>query len=360
MGAIGKILGYVLLGVNAVIALLLVISAYSPHVDPQSHPFWACAGLFFPVWLLLNVLFLCFWLVCYMRYIFLPILAMVLCWGTIRDYCPINGWGKEAPEKSVKLLTYNTRAFALKAPHTKEKPNEVLQYLQQSDADIICLQEYIWGGKLKRKDIDFALHNYPYKHYQSLGKELNGLACYSRYPILSAKPLKNIDRLHGSVAYRLKIGNDTLLLINNHLESNKILKSDVEIYQDMVDNPDGEKLYGGLRKLMGKMAKATRARAEQVDVLVETVEHASEKHIVVCGDFNDTPVSYAHRSLTRTLKDAFAETGNGLGISYNLHRMYFRIDHILLSRHLKVHKCVVDDSTDASDHYPMWCSISFE
>ena len=193
-----------------------------------------------------------------------------------------------------------------------------------------------------------------------MGKGLNGLACYSRYHILSAKQLKSTARLHGSVAYRLKVDNDTLLLINNHLESNKILMSDVEIYQDMVDDPDGEKIYGGMQKLMGKMAKATRIRAEQVDVLAEAVENASEKHIVVCGDFNDTPVSYAHHMLTRTLKDAFAEAGNGLGISFNQHRMYFRIDHILLSRGLNVHECVVDDTTDASDHYPVWCSISIK
>ena len=187
----------------------------------------------------------------------------------------------------------------------------------------------------------------------------NGLACYSRYPILSAKQLKSTARLHGSVAYRIKVGADTLLLINNHLESNTILKSDVEVYQDMVDDPDGEKIYSGMQKLMGKIAKATRIRAEQVDVLAEAVENAPEKHIVVCGDFNDTPVSYAHQTLGRTLKDAFAEAGNGLGISYNQHRMYFRIDHILLSRNMKVHECVVDDTTDASDHYPGWCSISF-
>ena len=360
MGSIGKFLGYILLLLNAVVVVLMLVSAYSPHINPQSHPFWACAGLFFPIWLLLNLLFLCFWLVVYWRYTILPVLAMVLCWGTIRDYCPINAWGGSAPENSIKLLTYNTRAFALKASHTKEKPNEVLQYLLQSDADIICLQEYIWGGKLKKKDIDYALRSYPYKHYQSLGKGYNGLACYSRYPILSAKPLDNGSRLHGSVAYRLKVGNDTLLLINNHLESNKILKSDVDVYQDMVDDPDGEKIYSGMQKLVGKIAKATRIRAEQVDVLAEAVERASEKHVVVCGDFNDTPVSYAHRVLSRTLNDAFTEAGNGLGISYNQHRMYFRIDHILSSHRVKVHECVVDNTTKASDHYPMWCSISLE
>ena len=69
MGSIGKILGYVLLFLNAFIVVLMLVSAYSPYINPQSHPFWACAGLFFPIWLLLNLLFLCFWLVvcCFSR-----------------------------------------------------------------------------------------------------------------------------------------------------------------------------------------------------------------------------------------------------------------------------------------------------
>lgn len=360
MMGIGKFLRHVFLLFNAVVAVLMIVSAYSSYIDPQMHPFWACAGLFFPVWLLLNLLLLCFWWAVYTRYVLFPVLAMVVCWSTIGDYCPLNGWGGKVPENAIKFMTYNTRAFAQKASHTKEKSNEVLDYLQKSDADIICLQEYIWGGKLKRKDIDYALRDYPYKHYQPLSKGMNGLACYSRYPILSAKPLQHASQSHGSVAYRIKVGSDTLLVINNHLESNKILMSDVEIYQDMVDEPDGKKIYGGMRILMKKIAEATRIRAEQVDVLAGVVENATEKNIIVCGDFNDTPVSYAHRMLNRTLQDAFVEAGNGLGISYNQHRMYFRIDHILLSRNLKIYDCVVDDTTKASDHYPVWCHFSIK
>ena len=359
MNFTGKILGYILLGVNGIVMLALLLSAYSPHIDPQAHPVWSCTGLFFPVFLLFNLFFLFFWLVIYRRYALLPVLTFVLCWGTIRTYFPINGFGKDTPEDAIKILSYNTQAFGEKRLHTKEKRNDVLTYLQESDADIICLQEFIWGGKLKKKDIDYALRNYRYKHYHPLRKGLNGLGIYSRYPILSATPIKYESRQNGSIAYRIKVGNDTLLVINNHLESNKILKSDVETYQDMMDAPSGEKIFAGTRKLLKKMAEATTIRSKQADIVAELVKKAKEKYIVVCGDFNDTPVSYTHRVLHDQLEDAFVESGNGMGISYNRNRLYVRIDHILTSRSLKVSNCTVDNTTDASDHYPVWCYISF-
>ena len=360
MNRIGKLLGYIILTINAVSAVLLLVSAYSPYVSPQLFPVVSCLGLFFPFLLIANLLFLFFWLVVCRRYALLPLMVMMGCGGMIRTYFPVNGWGEDVPEDAIKVLSYNTRAFALKASHTREKSNEVLKYLQDSDADIICLQEYIWGGKLKKKDIDYALRDYSYKHYLSIGKGMNGLGCYSRYPILSANPIPYESNRNGSVAYRIKAGNDTLLVINNHLESNKILMSDVETYQDMVDAPDSQKLFAGTRKLMKKLAEATRIRAYQADAVVKTVKGAKEKHILVCGDFNDTPVSYTHRVLHEVLQDAFVESGNGLGISYYHNRLYFRIDHLLASKNLKVYRCTVDDTVKASDHYPVWCYISLK
>ena len=358
MRYIGRLLGYICLGVNAVVAALLFFSSYSPYLNPQTYPIASCAGLFFPIFLLLNLMFLVFWLVIYRKYALLPLLTLLVCWGAVRAYIPINLPGGQVPEEAIKVLSFNTRAFGEMKPHTKEKPNEVLEYLQNSDADIICLQEYIYGQGLKKKDIDYALRAYPYKHYLPLNKQWNGLGCYSRYPILSATPIKYDTNLNGSVAYRIKVGNDTLLVINNHLESNKILGSDVEAYHDMLENPDGEKLYVSTRKLLKKISDATAVRAKQADVVVETVKNAGEKNVIVCGDFNDTPVSYTHRVFQDVLKDAFIETGNGCGISYNRNRMYVRIDHLLVSEGMDVYECRVDDSVSASDHYPIWCYIT--
>ena len=363
MKFIGKILALVLLGINALVVLLMLVSAYSPYIDPYLHPMWSCSGLLFPVFLLANLLFLCFWAVVYWRYAFFPLLAFFCCWGSVRTYFPINFSQDEAPENAIKILSYNTCAFGNREKHTKAKPNRTLSYLQESDADIICLQEYIVGGELKKKDVDYALRKYPYRHYHKLGKSnsRNGLGCYSKYPILSATPVKYNSVGNGSVAYQIKVGNDTLLVINNHLETTRISESDVDIYNnDVIESRDGKKMSSGMWKLMKKMAAAIKIRAKQAETVAEHAEGFQGKGVVFCGDLNDIPISYAHRMMSKGLKDAFVESGNGLGISYNQHRMFFRIDHILLSKNLKVYNCTVDNSIDASDHYPIWCYISWE
>ena len=104
MKYIGKVLGWILLGVNAVIAVMLLFSAYSPYIQPQVHPVLSCAGLAFPVFLVLNVLFLFFWLVVYRKYMLFPLLTMALCWGAIRTYIPINWFADEKPaEGTIKI-----------------------------------------------------------------------------------------------------------------------------------------------------------------------------------------------------------------------------------------------------------------
>ena len=358
MRHVGRILAYIFLFLNAVVAGLLIVSAYSPYFNPHVHPIWSSAGLLFPLFLLANFLFLCFWLIVWPRCAFFPLLIFVCCWGSIRSYLPINLFQDEKTEESIKVLSYNTCAFGNLEPHTKETPNKVLSYLQKSDADIICLQEYILGGRLKKKDVDYALRDYPYRHYYSFAKGLNGLGCYSKYPILSSKPIIYKSESNASIAYQIKVGNDTLLVVNNHLESNRIGATEVDTYKEVIDAKDSKKVYTGLWQLLKKMAGAVTVRAGQAEMVSQTIKESPKEKIIVCGDFNDTPVSYTHRVMGDGLKDAFVESGNGLGVSYNKHRMYFRIDYILLSKNLKSFECTVDDTIDASDHYPIWCYIS--
>jgi endonuclease/exonuclease/phosphatase (EEP) superfamily protein YafD len=156
------------------------------------------------------------------------------------------------------------------------------------------------------------------------------------------------------------VGQDTLLVVNNHLESNKIYGEDVKIYEDMISMPNDRVVLTNAKKLLKKLEKPNTIRAKQADVVKEFINRSSVSNIIVCGDFNDTPISYTHRVLSEGMNDAFAESGNGFGFSYNKNRMYFRIDHILVSKNLSVYNCTVDNASDASDHYPIWCYISFK
>ena len=185
----------------------------------------------------------------------------------------------------------------------------------------------------------------------------NRIACYSKFPILSSRTLDYASEYNGSVVYELKMGEDTVMLINNHLESNKLTKEDKVVYESMLKSPETEKVKSGARLLIRKLAEASAIRAPQADSIAQEIAASRYPYIIVCGDFNDTPISYAHRVIEKGLNDAFTKSGRGLGISYNQNKFYFRIDNILASKNLKPYNCTVDRSIKESDHYPIWCYL---
>ena len=98
-------------------------------------------------------------------------------------------------------------------------------------------------------------------------------------------------------------------------------------------------------------------RAPQADSVAQAIEENRSRYMLVCGDFNDSPISYAHHKIGRGMTDAFSAAGTGFGFSYNQNRFYFRIDHIFSTPAFRVVKCEVDRSIKASDHYPIWCLL---
>ena len=81
------------------------------------------------------------------------------------------------------------------------------------------------------------------------------------------------------------------------------------------------------------------------------------KTFIVCGDFNDTPVSYAHHLFCSRMTDAYRATANGVGRTFNRNAMYVRIDHIFCSEEWKPFACTIDRSIETSDHYPVSCYL---
>lgn len=361
MRHLGRLVILLILAVNLVFTGLLLATAYSPYLQPTEHPVLSCLGLAFPIFLLIDIAFLLFWVIIQQyKCLLLPLAGLLLCLPQTRTYLPLNFHTDRLPEPNLKLLSYNIMGFGDSSPG--ERQNPVLTYLQESGADIICLQEYSTSKTPKhptQKTIDKLLADYPYRRIDTMGSlHSNKLACYSKLPILSARPLEYASTGNGTMLYELAWDDDTLLLINNHLESNKLTKEDKVVYEDMLRDPEKEKVESGMRQLVKKLAEAAALRAPQADSIAQAVSRSPHRYIIVCGDFNDSPISYAHRVIGQQLDDAFTESGRGLGISYHQNKFYFRIDHILTSRSLEAFNCTVDRSIDASDHYPITCRVA--
>lgn len=362
---LGKLLLYTLCIGNLLLTGGMLLVAYSPRLHPVSHPLLSSIGLTFPFFVIANLLYLFFWWgVEQFKISLLSLAGLILCFSDIRTLCPIHLIPSDVPKESIKLLSYNVMGF--NGCEKKNGRNEILSYLVNSDADIICLQEYATSGDAKQhltqKDVDKALKEYPYKALSMHGKRGHkGLACYSKFPILSAKAVSYKSSYNGSAVYWLKIGNDTVTLINNHLESNKLTKQDKVVYEELLKAPEKEKMKSGVRQLLTKLAEASALRSKQAEEIARQVKMAGDRPVLVCGDFNDIPLSYTYHTIRQDiLNDAFEDSGTGPGISYNQHHFYFRIDHILTSRHWEAYDCTVDRSIKESDHYPIWSKLLYK
>jgi endonuclease/exonuclease/phosphatase family metal-dependent hydrolase len=357
MKYISRLLGLILAAANILAVVGLWVCAFSSHIQPTVHPMWATAGLAFPILLAVNVAFIVWWLIVYRYYIWMSVLGLLVAYSPLHTYLPLHPFADEDPPlTAIKLLTYNCEAFAGDLPHKADAPNPVLDYLAGSGADIICLQEFVPGSHITEKVVNRALKDYPYHRSQQIHG--TGLAIYSRYPILSARDAQIPSETNGSMIYRVVVPWDTITIINNHLESNKLNADDKAVYREMMHDPEKDRVKSGSKLLLGKLATAVAHRAPQADSIASHIRLRKDEEVIVCGDFNDSPLSYAHRVIGEGLTDAFTQSGNGLGITYHENRFYFRIDHILVSKNLRTYRCTVDRSITASDHYPMWCYIS--
>ena len=164
----------------------------------------------------------------------------------------------------------------------------------------------------------------------------------------------NVNVTNGSAVFLLLMApGDTLRVVNCHLESMHLTPDDRAKYHRMVRAPETSDVDGSSRLLVSKISRAAVERARQADLVARYVERHREAGLLVCGDFNDTPISYTRRRIARGLTDAFRASGRGIGRSFNRDAIYVRIDHILCSKDWKPYGCHVDRSAAASDHYPV-------
>ncbi|MBR3454138.1 MAG: endonuclease/exonuclease/phosphatase family protein [Bacteroidaceae bacterium] len=346
---------YILVFISAMMSLGMIVCVFSTHFSPAKYPIISSWGLVFPFFLAINIVSLIFWLVVKWRIAWIPLLALVCCWGSIRAYIPFN-IPKKAPEKSIKLLSFNTQTFGKwfgRRNMKKFNENAVNQYIRNSGADIVCLQEILWIDDINQYKMDDI---YPYG-YLTVVPARSRLAIFSKYPIIDAEIITYPTVTNCSAIYHLLIEGDTITVINNHLESYKLKNDDKENYNEMINEKDVNKENS--KKLLNKISFADSLRALQTDVLYDLVEKElrCRDGVIVCGDFNDSPVSYVHYRLTRLLNDAYTQSGNGIGFSYYHNKMYFRIDHILVSDNYEAYEAKVDKSFKASDHYPIYTYI---
>lgn len=355
----------ILFGINIFTLLLLLSSYLSWNVSPERFSGFAYLGLGFAFTLAANAAFLIFW--CFIRkwkVVVLNVGVMILCYSPITAYFPLNIVREKAPEGSIKILSYNARGFAWDTNLKWDDSHPLVEYIKSVDPDIICMQEYLSAGKnINTKNLVKALEKYPYYSVTPLRKVIwyeYGLACFSKYPIKSVQPIPIVTSDNGSVLYQIDVNGKRITVINNHLESNRLTSNDKRLYKKLIKERTSNMFDEVAQNVERRLGGAYKVRAPQADLIAHYVSEQNTDATIVCGDFNDTPISYTYNTISKNLEDAFVETSFGPRITYHESYFWFRIDFILHSKNLKAYEFTVDNKMKLSDHYPVWTYLQFK
>jgi len=364
-----NIIKFIFLSLNLFAVGLMIISNLASGISPEKMLLPAYLSLILPFTITLNVFFVIFWLIFRKWFLLLSLVTLILSYDTCRNVFPINLNAKEKTEVAdsltFTLLSYNTHANALMIKHKPNKPNPVIQYMLDQDPDILCIQEFsVRDTKehLTEKDFLKIFSKYPYRFISYIvetGWSSYGVAVFSKFPLKNGKVLDLNSPQNTSIHVDVDFNGKFFRLYNCHLETNKLTESDVNMANRLRYELDAELIKGTTIHLSKKLGAAYPIRAQQADILAKSIE-LSPYPVLVAGDFNDVPSSYAYTKIRGDLKDAFVERGNGLGWTYNASVFKFRIDHIFYDPVFKLLDFKLDNKARHSDHFPLMCKLKFE
>lgn len=248
--------------------------------------------------------------------------------------------------KPFKILTYNVGKMSLSSDKMDKAVNTIRvdEFLRQEDPDIVCLQEF--SDKSQQAYENF-LAGLPYRyHYFASMNPLYGNVIFSRYPIIDSGRITFEGGTNMCIWADLDIDGDTVRIYNCHLQSNSI--SFTSLIQRMATK--GE-LSSEVREVHEKLKGSNTLRAKQVEAILDHCSTCPHP-LLICGDFNDTPVSHTYHMLHKGRKDSFAEAGKGFGASYAYFWPLLRIDYVLFPKDFSAGHNEIK-RVKYSDHYPV-------
>ena len=262
-------------------------------------------------------------------------------------------------EADFRVMSYNVKCFGILDKNSNLLREKVLETITAADADIVCLQEAYWAEKASDfPTVDALSKNLNAVSVQktqlaSVNHGVGGLAVVSRYKVINKYSHPFDSTANGFMYVDILMKNDTVRLYNCHLQSIMISDSDVEMSsrREGFNRENTEKA----KNLYLKFSEASARRALQVDMVVSTLDTCPYP-VILCGDFNDVPLSYTCFSILASgerLHDTFMERGDGNGRTFSIAGVDFRIDYIM---HSNVFKCLrhkVLNFNIANDHYPV-------
>lgn len=324
---------------NILVALLLLIACAVPYLTYDFFSFLTFLGLVVPFLVVGNFLFFLYWLLQRKRQMLTSLIILVVGYLVLGTFIKPNFGEENNSVGDLKVMSYNVRGFnRLEADRSLNTREKITELVASEKPDIICFQEV--GISMKSDFLDYP-YSFLDKFYDSNKVHLG---VFSKYPIVKAETIQFKNSINnGSYADILYKG-DTIRIYNVHMQSLGVTPGSGNVRSKPV-----EYVYDKVNHRFKRQMNQAK--------LVQKHKKDSPYPTLLSGDFNNTQFSSTYHLLKGEMKDTFIEKGTGLGRTYDLLFLPFRIDFIFADEHFDIvsHKNYDDKF---SDHFPIMSTFN--
>lgn len=355
-GFFGKLLVFILT-ILAVIGLIAMgLSVVNPYINPKQFVWISFFGLAFWVVFMFNVLVLFLLVLLWSKKAWISVLALLIAIPGINKSFSF-GSKKVEDNNSIRLMSYNICMFQLLDGNGdgEDAANQIIHMIREQSPDILCCQEFssFKKGVSRNKCITMFADSIglPFVYYNKKSN-YGGNVVFSKYPVAKVTDGTGFsqEKTYGVLVSVDAGEKGTFYLAGIHLVSNMITSGEIEKLTSANDYQQTLDTVG--KSVVKKLIHAYELRSDEVAEMIQGMPPI-DGPTILCGDFNDTPMSYTYRQMQKAgFVDTFTKVGRGIKPTYAGKLPLLRIDYIWANEgvtplNFKRYRY------KASDHYPI-------
>lgn len=362
---------FIVSNIGVVIAFLLVCC--TGFLSPGRYWYIAVLGLGFPFIVLTLVLFIFFWLFFKSRWALLSTAALLLGWWQVHalfGFHLFSSFKAEKPAGALRVMQWNVSR--LDQMNTKRPGGNyrqpILDFIKEMNPDILCMEEFLESNNPRElaenipyftNTLKYPYHFFARDHRPWDGVYEHGVIIFSKYPILDTLRLRysgpdSLKAAESLIHTDIDVNGRRIRVFATHLQSLRFDGNDYNTIRTLTkgDNIEVTRSKGILKKF--RLAYFLRSKQAE---LVRREMAASPYPVLLCGDFNDIPNSFAYAKIKGDHTDAFLASGFGIGRTFASLSPTLRIDYIFTDKKMEVLQ-FKKTKLHYSDHYPLVADLA--